>query len=224
MTVIAASGCISQIDDALQNLLASCAAWQDWTGTADADAARGHISQKGIAADGDEPTFSAAELVNLRPAAIFFADEESAYIFNWSAEAGFIGGGSASFILQDNIPAHLADDIPGADRIWRGKRRDSGNQPAVYEIEIPNPQPKKAIKSIGVESGHRAAGPFVLAITLGETFLTGGGARATTPGTPGESPFQRAARELQERKAEEKAKRERRQAEEARRRREGLGK
>ncbi len=124
---------------------------------------------------------------------------------------------------------HIADwysspDIPGADRIWRGKRRDSGNQPAVYEIEIPNPQPKKAIKSIGVESGHRAAGPFVLAITLGETFLTGGGARATTPGTPGESPFQRAARELQERKAEEKAKRERRQAEEARRRREGLGK
>ena len=124
MTVIAASGCISQIDDALQNLLASCAAWQDWTGTADADAARGHISQKGIAADGDEPTFSAAELVNLRPAAIFFADEESAYIFNWSAEAGFIGGGSASFILQDNIPAHLADDIPGADRWFKNKLGD----------------------------------------------------------------------------------------------------
>ena len=124
---------------------------------------------------------------------------------------------------------HIADwyssrDIPGADRIWRGKRRDSGNQPAIYEIEIPNPQPKKAIKSIGIESGHRAAGPFVLGITLGETFLTGEGTRATTPGTPGESPMQRADRKLEERIEREKAERDRRQREEARRRREGLGK
>jgi len=124
---------------------------------------------------------------------------------------------------------HIADwyssrDIPGADRIWRGKRRDSGNQTAIYEIEIPNPQPKKAIKSIGIESGHRAAGPFVLGITLGETFLAGGGARATRPGTPGESPMQRADRKLEERIEKEKAERDRRQQAEARRRREGLGK
>jgi hypothetical protein len=124
---------------------------------------------------------------------------------------------------------HIADwyssrDIPGADRIWRGKRRDSGNHPAIYEIEIPNPQPKKAIKSIDIESGHRAAGPFVLGITLGETFLTGEGSRATTPGTPGESPMQRADRKLEERVEREKAERDRRQQDEARRRREGLGK
>ncbi|NRB26426.1 MAG: metallophosphoesterase family protein [Roseibacillus sp.] len=46
--------------------------------------------------------------------------------------------------------------------------------------------------------------------------------RPVAPVRPGESPFQRAARELQERKAEEKAERERRRAEEARRRREGF--
>ena len=46
--------------------------------------------------------------------------------------------------------------------------------------------------------------------------------RPVAPVRPGESPFQRAARELAERKAEEKAERERRKAEEARRRREGF--
>lgn len=49
------------------------------------------------------------------------------------------------------------------------------------------------------------------------------GRQITPPSRPGESPFQRAARELQERKAEQAAERERKRAEEARRRREGFG-
>ncbi len=124
---------------------------------------------------------------------------------------------------------HIADwyssrDIPGANRIWRGKRRDSGNQTAVYEIEIPNPDPKKAIKSISIESGHNAAGPFILGISLGTSLPGGNDSHKTAPGSAGESPFQRADLELQKRKAEQAAERERKKAEEARRRREGLGK
>ncbi|MDP7495520.1 MAG: hypothetical protein QGI77_03770, partial [Roseibacillus sp.] len=110
------------------------------------------------------------------------------------------------------------------NRIWRGKRRDSGNQTAVYEIEIPNPDPKKAIKSISIESGHNAAGPFILGISLGTSLPGGNDSHKTAPGSAGESPFQRADRELQKRKAEQAAERERKKAEEARRRREGLGK
>ena len=49
------------------------------------------------------------------------------------------------------------------------------------------------------------------------------GRQNTPPSRPGESPFQRAARELQERKAEQAAERARKRAEEARRRREGFG-
>ena len=123
---------------------------------------------------------------------------------------------------------HIADwyasrDIPGANRIWRGKRRESGNQTAIYEIEIPNPEPKKAIKSISIASGHNAAGPFILGISLGTSLPGGTDSPKTAPGSEGESPFQRAARELQKRKAEQAEERERKKAEEARRRREGLG-
>ena len=123
---------------------------------------------------------------------------------------------------------HIADwyssrAIPGANRIWRGERRESGNQTAVYEIEIPNPEPKKAIKSISIESGHNAAGPFILGISLGTSLPGGNDSPKTTPGSAGESPFQRAARELQKRKAAQEEERESKRAEEARRRREGLG-
>ncbi|MEC9054421.1 MAG: hypothetical protein VX633_03895, partial [Verrucomicrobiota bacterium] len=124
---------------------------------------------------------------------------------------------------------HIADwyssrDIPGANRIWRGKRRESGNQPAVYEIEIPNPQPGKAIKSVSIESGGKPAGPFVLGISLGDTRSPGGKDNlASSSGQENESPMQRADRELEERIAREKAERERRREEEAKRRSKGLG-
>ena len=126
---------------------------------------------------------------------------------------------------------HIADwyasrNIPGANRIWRGKQRESGNQTAVYEIEIPNPEPKKAIRSISIESGGSVAGPFILGISLGDAAPAKGAdqAQASAPGRPGESPMQRADRALEERIAKEKAERERRRAEEARRRGEQLEK
>ena len=123
---------------------------------------------------------------------------------------------------------HIADwyssrDIPGANRIWRGKRRESGNQTAIYEIEVPNPEPKKAIRSISIESGHNAAGPFILGISLGTSLPGGNDPHKTAPGSVDESPFQRAARELQKRKKEQAAERERKKEEEDRRRRKGLG-
>ena len=123
---------------------------------------------------------------------------------------------------------HISDwyssrDIPGANRIWRGKRRESGNQTAIYEIEVPNPEPKKAIRSISIESGHNAAGPFILGISLGTSLPGGNDPHKTAPGSVDESPFQRAARELQKRKKEQAAERERKKEEEDRRRRKGLG-
>ena len=54
--------------------------------------------------------------------------------------------------------------------------------------------------------------------------IAGNNERRIAPASrPGETPFQRAARELQERKAEQAAERERKRAEDDRRRREGFG-
>lgn len=124
---------------------------------------------------------------------------------------------------------HIADwyasrDIAGASRIWRGKRRESGNQTAIYEIELLNPQPGKPIKSVSIESGQKSAGPFVLGISLGDARAGVKNSPASAPGRTNESPMQRANRELEERIAREKAERERRRKEEDKRRRGGLEK
>lgn len=121
---------------------------------------------------------------------------------------------------------HIADwyssrSIPKAERVWRGKRRESGRQCAVYEMEIPNPRIGAPIKSITIESSGKSAAPFFLGISLGETGT--GQKRASSVAEPeAESPMQRADRKLRERLARESADRERKRKEEEQRRRKSL--
>lgn len=121
---------------------------------------------------------------------------------------------------------HIADwyssrSIPKAERVWRGKRRESGRQCAVYEMEIPNPRIGAPIKSITIESSGKSAAPFFLGISLGETGT--GQKRASSVAEPEtESPMQRADRKLRERLARESADRERKRKEEEQRRRKSL--
>ncbi len=134
--------------------------------------------------------------------------------------------GSKSSSLPLVNQQHIADwyssrSLPEAERVWRGKRSKSGRQCAVYEMEVTNPNPGVPIRSLTIKSAGKAAAPFFLGISLGDT-------RTQQKGNPaladqsGESPMQRADRELRERIARETADRERKRKEEEQRRRKSL--
>ena len=121
---------------------------------------------------------------------------------------------------------HIADwyssrSLPEAERVWRGKRRESGRQCAVYEMEVTNPNPGVPIRSLTIESAGKAAAPFFLGISLGDAGTQQKGNPALADQS-GESPMQRADRELRERIARETVDRERKRKEEEQRRRKSL--
>ncbi len=135
--------------------------------------------------------------------------------------------GTASSSLPLINQQHIADwyssrRLPKAERVWRGKRRESGRQCAVYEIELSNPNPEVPVRSLTIESSGKAAAPFFLGITLGDTGIQKKSADPTLVEKTGESPMQRADRELRERIERETADRERKREEEEQRRRKSL--
>ncbi len=134
--------------------------------------------------------------------------------------------GTASSSLPLVNQHHIADwyssrSLPKAERVWKGKRRESGRQCAVYEIKLPNPNPEVPIRSITIKSSGKSAAPFFLGISLGDKGIQKKDDPELVEKT-GESPMQRADRELRERIERETADRERKRKEEEQRRRKSL--
>ena len=144
--------------------------------------------------------------------------------------------------IYDGLPHHLAavwnprsSETHGSMRIFLDNKLVASEQLALEDLEPATGQHFRiavggsavVVDELRFTTGSLRPSEF---LTKGENRpaagppIAGNGGRRVAPAArPGESPFQRAARELEERKAEQAAERERKRAEEARRRREGFG-
>lgn len=119
MTLSAPLGCISMAEERLRNMLAACHAFQAWTGTADAGAAKDRIyleCQPDPFIDDDERdgNFSLAELQDRRPFAI---------VWTMSYEIAVVGSpatptqrGVLRMRFEDNVPQQYARNFSEAYR------------------------------------------------------------------------------------------------------------
>jgi hypothetical protein len=122
MTITPPVGCISKAEERLRNMVASCQAFQAWTGCTTAADARERIylvDEPEPERDDEEPdgVFSLAERQSRRPFALIWTGDAGSFNIAFdSSEGGISPSGTLGLMFEDNIPQELESNYQEAYR------------------------------------------------------------------------------------------------------------
>jgi hypothetical protein len=115
-----AEGGITLAEENLRLTLADCARFRTWTTASDQAKALARIYIDSLPnPPNDADSYSADELVALRPFAIVMTARQSGYSRGRVATETYPEAGKMAIAFEENVPASLADDVPALERQFK---------------------------------------------------------------------------------------------------------